>query len=381
MVTISSVSFPSNHCYKNSQNPGKKKGSFLPVFNYIFPLIFQRGCPMVQSAPCRYFQQTVCVWLFAASAILTLGCSQQQAPAPPAGYANFTLLKLAVALNLEKLVDTKPAIPDSIEWFPDLVYQTAGLRKMTLDLYRRRNGRIPGACLVFIHGGAWKSGDKRDYLAYLLPFASQGYVTISVAYRFSQEAPFPAAVQDVKCAVRWIKKHAAEYGIDPARMALIGGSAGGHLAMMAGYTADNGHLNCPCESDSLDDRVAAVVTLYGPADLTTPFAIHSSVVKKWIGQTWEQAPDRYIQASPLHWLSRNDPATLIFHGTLDEVVPVSQSDSLALHLHRMGVAVEYHRLAGWPHTMDLSRRVNRYCFYYMNRFFKKYLEADANGTE
>jgi len=284
------------------------------------------------------------------------------------------LLKWAVLLKLEKLVDTKPVLPDSIECLADLVYKKIGVRELKLDVYRHKKSTSPAATLIFIHGGAWKSGDKRDYLVYLLPFAEKGYVTVSVAYRFSKEAVFPAAVEDVKCALRWLKTHATEYGMDVHRFALIGGSAGGHLAMMAGYTSDVRAFTEECEVDSLDDRVQAIVDIYGPSDLTTAFAQQNAVVIKFIGQTYAQAPELYRRASPLYWLDSGDPPTLIFHGTLDEVVPVSQSDSLAARLQRLGVAMDYHRLKGWPHTMDLSKRVNAYCFYYMDRFFQTHLQ-------
>ncbi|OPZ73053.1 MAG: Prolyl oligopeptidase family protein [bacterium ADurb.Bin478] len=94
---------------------------------------------------------------------------------------------------------------------------------------------------------------------------------------------------------------------------------------------------------------------------------------RFLGKTWVQAPDLYAQASPLFWIDGQDPATLLFHGTLDELVPVAQSDSLAARLQQMHVPVVYHRLRGWPHTMDLSQRVNDYCVYHMSEFFKKYL--------
>jgi acetyl esterase/lipase len=307
------------------------------------------------------------------SLFFACGSRSHKAPGPPLGYPNFTLLKIAVALKLEKLVEVKPPVPDSIAALTDLIYKKIGERELGLDLYRLKSLSRPAPTLIFIHGGAWKSGNKRDYLAYLLPFAAKGYVTATVAYRFSQEAGYPAAVQDVQCAVRWLKRHSLEYGIDSSRIALIGGSAGGHLAMMVGYSADQALFNDECAQDSVSSRVQAVVNIYGPCDLTTLFAINNGVVIKFIGQTYDQAAERYRQASPLTYLSRDDPATLIFHGTIDDVVPISQSDTLKSRLDRLGIDNEYHRLRGWPHTMDLSKRVNAYCFYYMDAFFRKHL--------
>lgn len=308
-----------------------------------------------------------------AGLVLFIRCADKGAPEPPLGYPSLTLCKISVACKLEKLVDTQPALPDSLECFPDLVYQTVGSRALRLDVYRLKGPRPPSPVLVFIHGGAWKSGDKRDYSVYLLPFAANGYVTVSVAYRFSREAPFPAAVQDVRCAGTWIQNHAKEYGMDAERIALIGGSAGGHLAMMAAYAAEAPLLHSECDGDSTRLKVRAVVSIYGPSDLTAPVARENSAVVRFIGKPWDQAPDLYAQASPLFWIDGRDPATLLFHGTLDELVPVAQSDSLAARLRRAHVPVVYHRLRGWPHTMDLSQRVNDYCFYHMNEFFEKHL--------
>jgi acetyl esterase/lipase len=301
------------------------------------------------------------------------------APKPPSGYRSMNWIKAAVLLKLEKLVNTKPEVPDSIAAFRNIVYKKLGDRELQLDLYRAKTTARSAPLLVFIHGGAWKSGQREDYLVYLLAFAAKGYVTATVSYRLSREAMYPAAVQDVKCALRWLKQHCANYGFDPNRIALIGGSAGGHLAMMVGYSHGSAEFNGECAADSIDDRVQAVVNIYGPCDLTTPFAVNNSVVIKFLGASYSESPEIYQLASPLHWLTADDPPTLIFHGTIDEVVPISQSDTLKTRLDRLAIPNSYHRLKGWPHTMDLSAKVNAYCVYYMNDFFKKYLQPAHGG--
>lgn len=305
------------------------------------------------------------------------GCSDKYnedgSPKPPSGYPNEFLLKAAYFVGLVDLKDTEPPVPDDIAEYKDIVYKETESRPLKLDIYHLKNLNKPAPVLIFIHGGGWRKGDKHDYLAYLLDYAKKGYVTATVAYRFSQEAHFSAAVLDVKCAVRWIRSHAAQYMIDPHKIAVIGGSAGGYLALMAGYTYGIPEFETGC-NDTIPVKVQAVVDLYGPTDLTTPYAIKQKSPKQFLGKSYDEDPALYLKASPKTYISADDPPTLIFQGTIDALVPYTQSDSLKIWLDRAGVPAEYHKLKGWPHTMDLVQKVNDYCQYYMDRFFKRYLK-------
>ncbi len=291
---------------------------------------------------------------------------------PPSGYPNEFLLKAAYFIGLVDLKETEPPIPNDIVEYKDIVYKETSSRALKLDIYRLKDLKRSAPLLVFIHGGGWRKGDKHDYLAYLLDYAQKGYITATVAYRFSQEAHFPGALLDVKCAVRWLRRHATQYMINAEKIAVIGGSAGGHLALMVGYTSDIPEFDAECD-DSVSSRVQAVVDFYGPFDLTTEFAIKQKSPQQFLGKTFEEDPQIYIKASPKTYITADDPPTLIFQGTIDALVPYSQSDSLKVWLDRAGVPAEYHKLKGWPHTMDLVRKVNDYCQYYMDRFFKRYL--------
>ncbi len=164
-------------------------------------------------------------------------------------------------------------------------------------------------------------------------------------------------------AIQWLQENANEYHIDKNKIALVGGSAGGHLAMMAAYS--DASLN-----------IKGLVNLYGPSDLTTPYAQHTESVQKLIGQTYEEAPTLYKIASPINYISKDIPPTLTFQGTLDELVPYKQSDNLDNKIKEAGAMSYYHKLKGWPHTMDMSVKVNEYCQYYMDEFFKKYLSKN-----
>jgi acetyl esterase/lipase len=237
---------------------------------------------------------------------------------------------------------------------------------------------VPG--LIFIHGGGWKSGSKRDYKYYTLRFADRGYVAASIGYRFSQEAPFPAAVHDTKCAVRWMRENAAELGVDPDRIAVLGGSAGGYLAMMAGYSSDVSELEGEGGHEVTSSAVKVVVNLYGPSDLTVPRAYNEEVVQEFMGKLYAEDPDLYASASPLHHLDKNDPPTFIFQGTIDQIVPVSQADALAEKLIKLQVPYWYDRLDGWPHTMDVARVVNERVMTLLDSFFDRFLKDEPESN-
>ena len=243
---------------------------------------------------------------------------------------------------------------------------------MHLDIYHSKVIIKKAPLLIFIHGGGLSKGDKRDYLIYTSSFAQKGYITASIQYRFVDKVKFPAQVFEVKAAIRWLKAHANDYHIDNTKIVLIGGSAGGHLAMMAGYTTDI--YEYTVKDDSLiSPKVQAIVNLYGPADFTTKHAREHSISKNMFGKTYEENPEIYEASSPIKYITKDDPPTLIFQGTIDDLVPVSQSDTLTAALKRHGVSVEYHRLKGWPHGMDIEVNINNYCQYYMSGFFEKHV--------
>jgi len=280
----------------------------------------------------------------------------------PRGFRSEGLLKAAYALRLLKLIDTEPVVPDSIELRKDIVYKQVDSTSLQLDIYKLKSLNEAAPVLIFIHGGSWAKGKRSDYLPYLLDYAQKGYVCVTVSYRLAGAAHYPAAVQDVQAAVQWIREHSGEHMINPEKIALIGGSAGGHLAMMVGY-----------EDEAKNPKVQAIVNLYGPSDLTTEYARNRDECLNFLGYSYQERPDLYRHASPRTHITGDDPPTLIFHGSIDSLVPVSQSDSLHRWLDRVGIPNEYHRLKGWPHTMDLSTKVNNYCQYYMDAFFKLYL--------
>jgi len=289
---------------------------------------------------------------------------------PPIGYHFEALDLLAVGLGLESVVNRTPEVPSSIEVIKDIGYKNVNGKSLQLDIYIPRDIVKPAPLLVFIHGGGWKGGKRQDYLVYLVDFARKGYITATVSYRFGRDSLYPACVGDITDAVQWFNKHAHVYGYDSDRIALIGGSAGGHLSMLAAYGWKNPHP----ETDSAKHRIKAVVDIYGPVDFTTEYARTNPLVTNFIGHSFKEAPQLYKEASPLQYLDKDDPPTLILHGTSDMLLPISQSDTLKAHLEELGVPVVYYRLPLWPHAMDIDKRVNDFCQLKMNEFFDRYLK-------
>ncbi|MCA9048978.1 MAG: alpha/beta hydrolase [Planctomycetaceae bacterium] len=325
--------------------------------------------------PVRCFAVALSVTALTATAII-LSPVPTDAEEPPAGYSSELLVKAALVTGQLVLINRDPPIPDSVTTRPGITYGTAGDTELKLDLYlpKETTGTVPG--LIFIHGGGWKGGRREDYRYYGVRLAENGFAVASITYRLKEQALFPAAVEDAKCAVRWLRKNAAQYHVNPDRIGVAGGSAGGHLSMMVGYANDRPELEGTGGQPEVSSRVQAVVNFYGPTDLTTPYARSHDLVTGFIGRSFDEAPEQYRLASPLEHLTADDPPTLTFHGTLDSLVPVSQADALVAKQKELGIMTRYERLEGWPHAMDAAQVVNDYCFPRMLAFFNDTLRPN-----
>ncbi len=299
------------------------------------------------------------------------------------GYGSRAEVMARILTGQLKLIGKPDRLPADTRLDAGVVYGTVGDRELEMDIVRpdpadadraENTGRDGRPALLFIHGGAWAKGSREDYYVYTHHFASLGYVCATASYRLVREAPFPAAVKDVKCAIRFLRSHAGDYGIDPEKIAVVGGSAGGHLAMMAAYTGPEDGFDDSGGHAGISSHVSAVVDFYGPADLTTDFAVNAGAVKAFLdGVPYSVNPQLYRQASPVSYLDAGDPPTLIFHGTLDEIVPVNQSNLLAARLRELEIDHYYDRLEGWPHTMDAAVVVNNRTRAVMEWFLRQHL--------
>jgi len=214
-------------------------------------------------------------------------------------------------------------------------------------------GRHP--LVVLLHGGGWEGGSKLVMRDEMLALAGQGYAAASVAYRLTREGRniFPAPVEDVRCAVRALRARADAYGIDRARVAALGFSAGAHLASMLGVTGNEGRFDRACTAPSEHSAaVSAVVSYAGPQDLRVhgPYTQEQArLVTNFLGVFPGDAPAIAAAASPITHVSRGDAPFLFVHGTRDELVPVDHSRWMAATLRQSGVPATVIELRGMRH--------------------------------
>ena len=251
------------------------------------------------------------------------------------------MLMLCAALVLARQV---PRPPDSVVLEEDVPYRQVDGETLKLDVARPKAGDGPFPCVVFIHGGGWRAGDKHDFRAGIFGVATQGVVGVSVQYRFAPRHPFPAQLDDVKAAVRYVRDHAKELKVDPDRIAALGGSAGAHLALMLATTSDED------PRDATSAAVKAAVSLAGPVDLTRRYPDASRyMLEDFLGQ--DHKADRAVQekASPLFHLNAGDAPVLLIHGTKDELVPYDQIPTFAVACKNAGVEAEVFTIEGGGH--------------------------------
>lgn len=287
---------------------------------------------------------------------------------PPLGYHFLWTSYLAVMVGLEDLINRTPDVPEDIEAIKNIEYKSIEGKSLQLDIYKLKDIKDDAPLLVFLHGGGWRKGDRADMLPLLVDFAKQGYMTATVSYRFG---PYPECVEDISNAVNWFYDHGDQYGYDPDRIALVGASAGAHLAMMAGYGWKE--KTTGRDSTKSNHRIKAVVNIFGPVDMTTDFARHHSTAIAFMARSYEEAPELYKEASPIQYVDKDSPPTMIIQGTSDELVPNSQADQLKARLDSLGVPCVDYRFPLWPHAMIVVQRVYDYCPPKMNDFFEKYL--------
>ena len=240
-------------------------------------------------------------------------------------------------------------IPEGVKVVPDIFYREGDTDRWQLDLAMPEAGSDkPRPALVFVHGGGWRNGDKRraNFLGPALAYASKGYVCISTNYRLMQHAPFPACVEDVKCAVRWLRAHAKEYNIDPERIGAYGNSAGAHLVAMLGLCPPEAGLEGDGPWQGYSSMVQAVVCSATPASFLMPMndRVQQGRRNDSRGAAGGDTPRRRSRmpeelrkkVSPLTYVTADAPAFLIIHDTADKTVSIRHGDALNTALQDAG---------------------------------------------
>jgi acetyl esterase/lipase len=251
-----------------------------------------------------------------------------------------------------------PPLPAGFKVIRDVEYTPGGGPSRSLDLYvPEARPEKPLPLVVWIHGGAWLGGskDRPNGIALL----REGFALASINYRFSNEAIFPAQIQDCKAAIRFLRAKSADYGIDPARIGVFGASAGGHLVALLGVAADVKEWEVGEYLDQTS-KVQAVCDWFGPTNLLTMAAqsrsdsriqhdAPESPESRLIGATVPEAPEKSKAASPLTYVTADDAPMLIVHGDADPLVPVQQSETFHEALEKAGVKSKLHIVKGGGH--------------------------------
>jgi len=268
-------------------------------------------------------------------------------------------------------------VPDNVELLRDVVYGKGGDRPLKMHILRPKTpGSAPMPVVVWIHGGAWMAGNKDEGIRLLPRFVQRGYFCASIEYRFSQEALFPAQIEDCKCAIRFLRSKAKEYNLDPQRIGVWGASAGGHLVALLGTSASVKELEGKGGSQDYSSRVQAVCDYFGPADFPRWGDKSHPAVLKLLGGPVAEQKQKAALASPVTHIGKDLPPFLIMHGDQDKVVPLDQSEALHEALKKAGADVTLHVVKGAGHGFG-GPEINKI----VDDFFDKHLKPAKPKTE
>jgi len=263
----------------------------------------------------------------------------------------------------------------------DLPYANNENPKQALDLYLPKNPtrEKPLPVIAFIHGGGWVNGDRIGYSAACIQMTRTGaYAAIGIGYRLSKEAPWPAQIHDCKAAIRWIRGHAKEYNLDPDRITVWGSSAGGHLSSLLGTSGDVKELEGSLGSfPTLSSRVHCVVNLCGPKDFAQALMFDpknqpifkDDAVSGLLGGPAPDKPDIAKAASPITYITPDDPPFITFHGTADQRVAYRHAETLHAALQKACVPTLLIPITGGGHSSvshpDVKKRAEPFVAKYL----------------
>lgn len=294
----------------------------------------------------------------ALGAVFCLAGSAKTAPAPESYTAETTYAKLAPKYPFIKIASSE--VPASVEALRGITYVRHGGRDLQLDLYlpkARAAKALPG--IVFVHGGGWRTGVRTNFAPMAIRMAERGYAAATASYRLSPEAPYPAAIHDVKAALRWMRAHAGDYGIDPARLAVAGGSAGGQIASLVGVTNGVGRFDPDAMPGAVSSAAQAIVNIDGLSDFTSEAARRyeddpakqPSSAGAWFGGRYAEKEALWREASPTFYVNAKTPP-ILFIGSGQARFSVGREEMIA-KMDAAGVASRVLVLPETPHSFWL----------------------------
>ena len=271
-------------------------------------------------------------------------------------FALFLLLFSASLVRAQATNETLLKIADRYWMQPDVVYAAANNTPLKLDVWYPRDSQTPTPTLVYIHGGGWIFGSKEGSVYQLLPYLEKGWRVVNVEYRMASNSLAPAAVEDTRCALRWVWRNARAYNFDKSKIVLTGHSAGGHLSLITGMLPDATPLDNNCyASEKYGDekmRVAAIINWYGITDV---FDIIQGPNLKNYGAMWmgsrKDAADVARQVSPLTYVRAGLPPVISIHGDKDDVVPYAHATRLHAELDKVKVPNRLYTVKNGGHGM------------------------------
>ena len=280
-------------------------------------------------------------------------------------------------------VQSAVALFQRVRTVPNVVYLRANSWEGKLDVYAQRTppNSAPAPVVIFIHGGGWVQGTKESsVLQGVLPFVAMGYSVVNVEYRLANVSLAPAAIEDCRCALRWVFAHAKDYNFDTARLVVAGASAGGHLALTTGMVPTSAGLDRSCQTPD-EPRVAAIVNFFGITDIADlldgpgkkPFPESWPFTVQWLGNQPNRADIARI-SSPLTYVRPGVPPTISIHGDADPLVPYNHSVRLQEALQKAAVAHELVTVPGGGHGNFVPEQWQR-AYAAIERFLSEHVPA------
>ena len=257
--------------------------------------------------------------------------AQEKSPTPPRGQPGQQGIRRA-------------QLPEGVKALRDIEYVPGGGKSQALDIFLPQADK-PLPLVIWIHGGAWKMGSKEFCPGIFL--SGHGFAIASINYRLSQEAIFPAQIDDCRAAIRFLRANAKKYNLDANHIGVWGGSAGGHLVALLGTTGGRA-----LSADGISDKIQCVVDWYGPTDLTPDGPGHGNkidVITQLLGGTVQEQPELAVQASPLKQVTKDAAPFLIMQGDADHTVNPEHSQRLHAALQKVGVESTLQILPGAGH--------------------------------